>query len=94
MIDAVTRMIPGAVAKSESVEQESFFDGLLDHPHYTRPSLFEGLAVPDVLQSGNHEQIRLWRKRQALAKTLRYRPDLLADAPLDAEARTILEELS
>ena len=94
MIDAITRMIPGAVSKTESIRQESFFSGLLDHPHYTRPAIFGDLAVPDVLQSGNHEQIRRWRKRKALERTLHYRPDLLVDADLDDEARAMLEDLT
>jgi len=91
MIDALTRLIPGAVGKSESVRQDSFSDGLLDYPHYTRPAVFEDLAVPEVLQNGNHEEIRRWRKRQALERTRLYRPDLLEAAALDAEARAMLE---
>ena len=67
--------------------------GLLDYPHYTRPAEFRGLAVPEVLSSGNHEQIRRWRREQALKKTLRNRPDLLRDAELSAEDRTFLRAL-
>jgi tRNA (guanine37-N1)-methyltransferase len=66
---------------------------LLDYPHYTRPAEFRGLAVPEVLSSGNHEQIRRWRREQALKKTLRNRPDLLRDAELSAEDRTFLRTL-
>jgi tRNA (guanine37-N1)-methyltransferase len=93
MIDAVVRQLPGAVGKRESVEQDSFSAGLLDYPHYTRPADFDGHAVPEVLLNGHHEQIRLWRKRQALARTLKYRPDLLENVELDPEAKQILERL-
>ena len=93
VIDAVIRMIPGAVGKEASGREDSFFHGLLDHPHYTRPPLFEGRQVPEVLQTGHHEKIRLWRKRQALRRTLLHRPDLLAQLELDAEAREILAQL-
>lgn len=90
MIDAVMRLLPGVIGKSESYRQDSFFDGILDHPHYTRPPDFEGLRVPEVLLSGNHEQIRRWRKRQALQRTWRFRPDLLETLALDAEERDML----
>ena len=93
MIDAVVRMLPGAVGKEASIREDSFFDGLLDHPHYTRPAEFEGNAIPEVLQSGHHEEIRRWRKREALRRTLRFRPDMLVHRELDKEERTILREL-
>jgi tRNA (guanine37-N1)-methyltransferase len=100
MVDAVARLVPGVVGDEQSVEEESFSRGLLDFPHYTRPAVFEwsGAApeatrVPDVLVSGNHAEIRRWRKRQALAKTLERRPDLLASAALDEEEQEILREL-
>jgi len=93
MIDAIVRMLPGAVGKEASIREDSFFDGLLDHPHYTRPPEFEGVPIPDVLLSGHHEAIRLWRKREALRRTLRYRPDLLEGRALDKEERAILEAL-
>jgi len=93
MIDAIVRLLPGALGKSESFEEDSFFNGLLDYPHYTRPPEFEGLTVPEVLQSGHHEKIRLWRKRQSLERTLRIRPDLLEQVDLDKESRRILAEL-
>lgn len=79
IIDAVTRLIPGAVQKFSSVEADSFYDGLLDYPHYTRPAEYKGLPVPDVLLSGNHAEIEKWRHQQAREKTRRLRPDLLAD---------------
>ena len=77
MIDAVSRLVAGCVQSQESVENDSFYNGLLDFPHYTKPALFEGLAVPPVLLSGNHAEIEKWRKAQALARTKAMRPDLL-----------------
>ena len=78
VIEAVSRHIPGVVGRPESVENESFRSGLLDHPHYTRPRTVEGLEVPDVLRSGDHARIDAWRREQALEATRRKRPDLLA----------------
>lgn len=80
MIDAVVRLVPGVVGGEGATEQESFASGLLEYPHYTRPPAFRGLAVPDVLLSGNHAEIARWRKAQALARTRERRPDLLAHA--------------
>ena len=77
VMDAVTRLIPGVVGKEASLESESFEGGLLEYPHYTRPANFRGAKVPDVLLSGNHEAIKVWRHAQALAKTKKVRPDLL-----------------
>lgn len=77
MMDAITRLIPGAVQKFTSVESDSFYDGLLDYPHYTRPAEYKGIKVPDVLLSGNHAAIQKWRKEQSLERTRRLRPDLL-----------------
>jgi tRNA (guanine37-N1)-methyltransferase len=78
LIEAVTRLIPGVIGREESHERDSFGpDGLLDHPHYTRPAEFRGMVVPDVLLSGNHAEIERWRRAAARAKTLRNRPDLL-----------------
>ena len=93
MADAVGRLIPGVVGNSGSVEEDSFFRGLLDYPHYTRPEELRGMRVPDVLLSGHHENIRKWRKEQALRATLEKRPDLLESAELDDEAREILGRL-
>jgi tRNA (guanine37-N1)-methyltransferase len=90
MIDAISRLVEGVVGNNESVEADSFFNGLLDHPHYTRPAEIRGLQVPDVLISGHAEKIRLWRKEQSLRQTLARRPDLLTDAPLDPESLKIL----
>lgn len=93
IVDAVTRLIPGALGSDESATADSFCDGLLEYPQYTRPPEFMGLSVPEVLLSGNHELIRKWRRRQSLEKTFRLRSDLLADAALTPEDRKILAEL-
>ncbi|HXG92260.1 MAG TPA: tRNA (guanosine(37)-N1)-methyltransferase TrmD [Blastocatellia bacterium] len=90
VVDAVTRLIPGALGCNESAEQDSFADGLLDYPHYTRPAEYRGLRVPDVLISGNHAEIAAWRRRKAIEKTLRRRPDLIRNRALtDAERQEI-----
>lgn len=93
IIEGVVRLLPGAVGDAASVAGDSFSEGLLDYPHYTRPATFRGLAVPEVLLSGHHEAIRRWRAREALRRTLLRRPDLLDEATLDEEAKTILAEL-
>ncbi len=112
IVDAVTRLLPGALGNEASALHESFSESaqargdavargaslasgyiLLDCPHYTRPAEFRGWAVPEVLISGNHEQIRRWRRRAALEKTLRNRPDLVAGADFSGEDRALLEEL-
>ena len=77
MTDVITRLIPGVVGNYESVQQESFQEGLLDYPHYTKPRVFEGLKVPEVLLSGDHNKIALWRKKEAIKRTKLKRPDLL-----------------
>jgi tRNA (guanine37-N1)-methyltransferase len=110
IVDTVTRLIPGALGNEASSQQESFTarvreetespnstcgsGGLLDYPHYTRPAEFRGLAVPEVLVSGNHEQIRRWRRRTALEKTLRNRPDLLGLVALSEEDKELLAEIA
>lgn len=93
MADAMGRLIPGVVGNSGSVEEDSFFRGLLDYPHYTRPEELRGARIPAILLSGHHEKIRKWRKEQALRATLEKRPDLLETAELDDEAREILGRL-
>jgi tRNA (guanine37-N1)-methyltransferase len=95
VLDAVARLIPGVVGDRQSVVEDSFVRGMLDHPHYTRPAEIEGHGVPDVLLSGHHGQIRYWRRRAAISRTLDRRPDLLerADLDLDDEERAILQEL-
>lgn len=77
LLEAVSRLVPGVVGRGESLEGESFEDGLLDHPHYTRPATFRGMKVPDVLLSGDHVEIERWRRDAAREKTRRNRPDLL-----------------
>ena len=79
LIEAVTRLIPGVIGREESHERDSFEDGLLDHPHFTRPADFRGMVVPEVLRSGHHAEIERWRREAALDKTRRNRPDLLED---------------
>jgi tRNA (guanine37-N1)-methyltransferase len=91
--DAAGRMIGGVVGNTGSVEEDSFFRGLLDYPHYTRPEELRGMRVPDILLSGHHEKIRKWRKEQALQATLTRRPELLETAELDDEARKMLARL-
>jgi tRNA (guanine37-N1)-methyltransferase len=92
LIDALTRLLPGALNHAQSAEQDSFADGLLDCPHYTRPEVFEGLRVPEVLLSGNHEHIRRWRLKQALGRTWLKRPDLLQTKVLTEEQRALLTD--
>lgn len=92
LIDAVTRLIPGALGHAQSAEQDSFTAGLLDCPHYTRPEEFEGMRVPDVLMSGNHEHIRRWRLKQALGRTWLKRPDLLQAINLTEEQQVLLTD--
>lgn len=92
LIDAVTRLLPGVLHDPNSAEQDSFTDGLLDHPHYTRPEVIDGRAVPAVLLSGNHSAIRRWRMREALGRTWSRRPDLLQKRPLDREQQNLLDE--
>ena len=93
ILDAVARLVPGVVGDDQSVVDESFNRGLLDFPQYTRPAEVDDLRVPDVLLSGNHAAIRRWRKKEALARTLERRPDLLEAAQLDEEEEAILKEL-
>jgi len=110
VVEAVARLLPGAVGNEASTQQESFTvhrreqtegadstcgsGGLLDYPHYTRPADFRGMPVPEVLLNGNHEEIRRWRREQALRKTLRNRPDLLDGADLSAGDKKILEQMN
>lgn len=92
LIDGITRLIPGAVGDSDSVQQDSFSDGLLDYPQYTRPEAVDGVEVPQVLMSGDHAKIERWRKMQALGRTYEKRPDLLRARTLDAEEQLLLDE--
>jgi tRNA (guanine37-N1)-methyltransferase len=93
LVDAVTRLIPGALGSSESAETDSFGDGLLEYPQYTRPPEFKGLSVPEALLSGNHELIRKWRRKESLRKTRALRPDLLSIAALKKEDQKMLAEI-
>jgi tRNA (guanine37-N1)-methyltransferase len=114
IIDAVVRLLPGALGHPDSARFESFGEedapikrdssdgpppstygsgGLLDYPHYTRPAEFQGVEVPEVLQGGNHDAIRQWRRRMALRKTLENRPDLLARAVLNKQDRRLMQEI-
>jgi tRNA (guanine37-N1)-methyltransferase len=93
VIDAVVRLVPGVVGDPGSVAEDSFVGGLLDHPHYTRPAVFRGKAVPDVLVSGNHREIERWRRVQRVRRTAARRPELLAAADLDAEERRDVDGL-
>lgn len=92
LIDAVVRQLPGALGDAASAVEESFADGLLDCPQYTRPETYSGRQVPEVLLSGHHENIRRWRLKQALGRTWLRRPDLLAAMKLSAEEERLLEE--
>lgn len=94
IIDAAARLIKGALGDEKSVEEESFSWGLLDYPHYTRPREFRGLNVPDVLVSGNHKDIWRWRRKEALRKTLKARPDLIEKLQITDEDKKIISELS
>ncbi len=98
VVDTVTRLLPGALGNEESSVQESFSTesapgGILDYPHYTRPAVFRGMAAPEILLSGHHEEVRRWRRKRALEKTLHQRPELLERAPLGAGDRELLAEI-
>jgi len=92
VVDAIVRLLPGALGDEASAQQDSFMDGLLDHPHYTRPEDVDGLKVPDVLMSGDHQAIARWRQKQALGRTWLRRPDLLEQLTLTNDERELLEE--
>ena len=93
MADAVGRLVEGVVGNADSVVADSFYEGLLDYPHFTRPEEIRGRRVPEILLSGHHENIRKWRKEQSLRETLKKRPDLLKTADLDEEAKEILRRI-
>jgi tRNA (guanine37-N1)-methyltransferase len=94
IIDAVSRLVPGVVGDEQSIEEDSFTRGLLDYPHFTRPAEFRGYRVPDVLVSGHHAEIRRWRKRAALERTIERRPELIDHAELDAEEQELVREIT
>jgi tRNA (guanine37-N1)-methyltransferase len=93
MVDVIIRMLPGVLGKEESAINDSFYNGLLDYPHYTRPESFRGYKVPGVLLSGNHKQIETWRKRQSLLETITKRPDLLVNRKFTKDEINILKDL-
>ncbi len=93
VIEGVIRLLPGVLGNADSATNESFVHGILDYPHYTRPREFMGLNVPEVLTSGNHAEIKKWRRKQALRKTLGNRPELLENMELSKEDKIILDEL-
>ena len=93
ILDCVARLVPGVVGDETSVAHDTFARGLLDYPQYTRPAEFRGMRVPDVLLSGHHREIERWRRREALARTLKHRPEMLESAALDAEDERLLREL-
>jgi len=92
VLDAVTRTLPGVLGHECSATEDSFVDGLLDHPHYTRPDVFDDEKVPEVLLSGDHKKIATWREKQALGKTWQKRPDLLDKKELSQQQETLLGE--
>lgn len=93
VMDALIRLIPGVVGKPESLTEESFEEGLLEYPHYTRPEVFRGLEVPSILRSGHHREIRLWRLQEAIKKTLRNRPDLIEKQEFPLEIRGLIDKI-
>lgn len=93
LVDVTARLLPGVLGESSSTKEESFSDGLLEYPQYTKPSEYRGLAVPEVLLSGHHERIRLWRRRQSLLRTLAVRPEIMEHAVLNKEDKEIIKDL-
>jgi tRNA (guanine37-N1)-methyltransferase len=92
VIDAMIRLIPGALGHVDSADQDSFSQGLLDCPHYTRPEILDGSQVPEILLSGDHEKIRRWRLKQSLGRTWQRRPDIIEDLELDSEQQGLLAD--
>ena len=93
LVDCVARFIPGVLGSSDSPEEESFSDGLLEYPQYTRPRILEGMEVPEILLNGDHAKIKAWRRRESLKATLKHRPDLLEAAPLNEKDLIMLDEI-
>lgn len=92
LVDAVARLLPGALGHEDSAEEDSFTGGLLDYPHYTRPEVLDGMSVPPVLLGGDHQAIATWRRKQALGRTWLRRPDLIARFELDDDSKQLLQE--
>jgi len=93
VIEALVRLIPGVLGDEDSARGDSFYEGILDHPHYTRPAVFEGMEVPPILISGHHGQIRRWRRKEALRRTRKRRPDLLQKVALNEEDEALLKDI-
>ena len=93
VVDAVVRLLPGVLGSEQSLDEETFTDGLLEYPHYTRPPEFRGLTVPDILLSGHHGEIEKWRRRQRIIRTAQRRPDLLATAELTEQERQLAQDI-
>ena len=93
LIDSMVRQLPGVLNDTESAIQDSFVNGLLDHPHFTRPETYNSIKVPDILISGDHEKIRIWRLKESLKITWKKRPDLLAERLLTKEESRLLDEI-
>lgn len=93
LLDAIIRLIPGVLGDADSAASDSFTTGLLEHPHYTRPPVYRGMAVPEILLSGDHQAVARWRRKEALRRTRIRRPDLLAGAELDQRDRELLAEI-
>ena len=93
LVDCVARFIPGVLGSSDSPKEESFSDGLLEYPQYTRPRMLEGMEVPEILLNGDHAKIKAWRRRESLKATLKHRPDLLETAPLNEKDLIMLDEI-
>ena len=94
MIDCISRLVPGVLSNNESAEIESFHDNLLEYPQYTRPEIYKGLRVPEVLLSGHHKNIETWRRQESIRRTLERRPDLLEQAVLNRKDQEFLREIS
>lgn len=93
VIDSIVRKIPGVLGASNGAKDESFVDGLLEHPQYTRPSNFQGMKVPEVLLSGDHAKIKEWKRQESLRRTLKYRPDLLKNVDLDKKDKEFIDKI-
>lgn len=93
VVDAVARLVPGVLGGEDSTVEETFSEGLIEYPQYTRPEVFRGMGVPEILLSGNHGEIRKWRRRESLRRTLERRPELLSSAELTDEDRAFLKDL-
>ena len=94
VLEAVSRMVPGVLNKEESYMKDSFYNGLLDYPHYTRPEKYRGITVPEVIRSGNHREIEKWRREMAIVNTFKKRKDLLKKIRLSKEEKKVLDRVA